>query len=161
MRLLFLDIDGVLTSRQSNTFIFECPGDNYHFDYYCLNCLNYLLEKIPDLKIVISSSWKNYPDNHIMISRRNGEQYKSLIPQLYKLFGEKIISKATSQSPESNKYDDICDFLNKNSDIVDFVVLDDDPTQGLEGFGEQFIQTSRTTGLTLQDCNKIVEYFKQ
>ena len=41
-----------------------------------------------------------------MISRRNGEQYKSLIPQLYKLFGEKIISKATSQSPESNKYDD-------------------------------------------------------
>lgn len=162
MRLMFLDIDGVLTSKMSNTFIFICPGDKYDFNPYCLECLKYILDTIPDLKIVISSSWRNYPDNHIMIGRSNGETYKSLMPKIKELLGDRLIGNATEAKKldgETSKYDAICDYLNNNSDIVDFVVLDDDPTQGLQGFGEQFIKISNTTGLTLQDCKKVIKYF--
>ena len=162
MRLIFLDIDGVLTSKMSNTFIFECPGENYDFNPYCVECLKYILDTIPDLKVVISSSWRNYPDNHIMIGRTNGETYKSLIPKIKELLGDRLIGHATEAEKldgKSNKYDAICDYLNSDPDILDFVVLDDDPTQGLQGFGEQFVKISSTTGLTLQDCKKVIDYF--
>jgi len=162
MKIMFLDIDGVLTSKLSNTFIFMCPGDNYDFSPYCLNCLKYILDSIPDLKIVISSSWRNYPDNHIMIGRFNGETYKSLMPKIKQLLGDRLIGNATKAGEidgESSKYDAICDYINNNSEILDFIVLDDDPSQGLQGFGEQFIKISNITGLTLQDANKVIEYF--
>ncbi len=162
MKIMFLDIDGVLTSKLSNTFIFMCPGDRYDFNPYCIECLKHILDSIPDLKIVISSSWRNYPDNHIMIGRLNGETYKSLMPKIKELLGDRLIGKATEAGQidgESSKYDAICDYLNNNSEILDFVVLDDDPSQGLQGFGEQFFKISSITGLTLQDANKVIEYF--
>ena len=42
MKIMFLDIDGVLTSKLSNTFIFMCPGDKYDFNPYCIECLKHI-----------------------------------------------------------------------------------------------------------------------
>ena len=157
MKVIFLDIDGVLTSRDSDSFIFECDSEKYKLNYYCVECLKYILDNVKDLKIVLSTSWRNYPDNHIMINTY-GEVYKSLLPDVKLTFNEYIVGKAPHKSG-NNKYTDISDYLSEHSEVVDFVVLDDDPTQGLQGFGEQFFRISMYTGLTYEAAKKVVEYF--
>ena len=158
MKVIFLDIDGVLTSRNSDSFIFECDSEKYKLNDYCLECLKYILDNVNNCKIVLSTSWRNYPDNHIMINTY-GEVYKSLIPQLKFLFGDYIVGKAPHNTSGNNKYTDISDYLSEHSEVVDFVVMDDDPTQGLQGFGEQFFKISMYTGLTLEIAKKVVDYF--
>ena len=157
MKVIFLDIDGVLTSRDSDSFIFECDSEKYKLNDYCLECLKYILDNVENCKIVLSTSWRNYPDNHIMINTY-GEVYKSLIPQLKLLFDDYIVGKAPHSS-RNNKYTDISDYLSEHPEVVDFVVLDDDPTQGLQGFGEQFFKISMYSGLTLEVAKTIVNYF--
>ncbi len=78
MKVIFLDIDGVLNSRNS-TFIEDqknLPGFSdytdtkegkalllFHRDRLDKNsimCLNYILEKVPDLQIIVHSTWTIY-----------------------------------------------------------------------------------------------------
>jgi len=157
MKVIFLDIDGVLTSRDSDSFIFECDPNNYQLNHYCMECLKYILDKVEDLHIVISSSWRNYPDNHIMINNY-GDVYKSLLPEVKLSFNEYIVGSAPHKSG-FNKYEDISDYLSEHSEVVDFVILDDDWSQGLQGFGEQFFRISMNTGLTYEVAKKVIEYF--
>lgn len=62
-RYLFLDIDGVLnTIRYSNYLIDhdedEVDEDGALFDPEAVNNLAYIIEKVPDVKIIISSTWR-------------------------------------------------------------------------------------------------------
>lgn len=62
-RYLFLDIDGVLnTIRYSNYLIDhdedEVDEDGALFDPEAVNNLAYIIENVPDVKIIISSTWR-------------------------------------------------------------------------------------------------------
>ena len=62
-RYLFLDIDGVLnTFRYSNYLIEndedEVDEDGALFDPEAVNNLACIIEKVPDVKIIISSTWR-------------------------------------------------------------------------------------------------------
>jgi hypothetical protein len=57
MKILFLDIDGVLNSKN---FWIECDLKkikNVYFDPILVKKINFILDEIPDLKIVVSSLW--------------------------------------------------------------------------------------------------------
>ena len=61
-KVIFLDIDGVLnTIRYSNYLIDndedEVDEDGALFDPEAVNNLACIIEKVPDLKIIISSTW--------------------------------------------------------------------------------------------------------
>ena len=157
-RIIFLDIDGVLTNRKSGGFLFYCRSEDYVLNEYNLQCLNYILNNVKDCYIVLSTTWRNYPDNHIMIGCINGEVYKSLVPDLKMRLGDKIIGSAPHVI-QRNKYGEIVEYLNSNG-CDDFVVLDDDPTQGLEGFGKQFFKINQNDGLTLSVATEIIKYFE-
>lgn len=164
MKIIFLDIDGVLNNRKSDTLLFECDPSNYKLDENNLKCLDYILNNVKDCKIILSTSWRNYPINHTFINRY-GWEYYSLIPDLLKRYNNFIIASAPHEDGR-NKYDDIKDMLSKSVDlhgnditIDDFVVIDDDPTQGLQGFGEQYFKTFKETGLTEDIAKDIIEYF--
>jgi hypothetical protein len=94
-----------------------------------------------------------------------GWTYYSLIPDLMNLYKDVIVGSAPHVEGR-NKYGDIVDMLSsgvdktgKQIDIDDFVVIDDDPVQGLEGFGEQFFKTTKRLGLTMSIAKSIVSYF--
>lgn len=55
VRFLFLDVDGVLTDLEANYFL-----EDHHmpFDTDAVSLLNRLVETFPDLKIIISSTWR-------------------------------------------------------------------------------------------------------
>jgi hypothetical protein len=63
MKIIFLDIDGVLASldyiRITSLLNEENPDEyGYAFDPRCVKNLEYILKEVPRVKIVISSSWK-------------------------------------------------------------------------------------------------------
>jgi hypothetical protein len=51
-KILFLDIDGVLNTQSQQ--------DKLTLDTSCINNLNSLLEDFPELKIVLTSTWRNH-----------------------------------------------------------------------------------------------------
>jgi len=64
MKVIFLDIDGVLASLdhiRSLSLVKEPNPDSYgySFDPRCVRNLQYILNCVPDARIVISSSWKS------------------------------------------------------------------------------------------------------
>lgn len=67
MRLIFLDMDGVLNSTQSAHLHWRTKYDRktfmQGFDDLCpiaVSNLNWLLERVPDARIVISSTWRKF-----------------------------------------------------------------------------------------------------
>ena len=53
MKILFLDHQGVMYTKKHPS-----PGILDNFDIECVDVLNYILERNPDLEIVVSSDWK-------------------------------------------------------------------------------------------------------
>lgn len=62
-RYLFLDIDGVLNTMRYSDYLIdndedEVDEDGALFDPEAVNNLAYIIEKVPDVKIIISSTWR-------------------------------------------------------------------------------------------------------
>ena len=56
MKLVFLDVDGVLNHQHFG----EDEQSKFGFDKKCVNALRYILACVPDAKIVITSAWKRF-----------------------------------------------------------------------------------------------------
>ena len=161
MRVLFLDIDGVLNSKQS--FIYTnrewckknkpfLKGDKIHKLEFCpIACsnLNYILESIPDLKIVISSGW------------RIGRELKHL-KRILKTYGkiyytDKVIDKTPFISSD-NRGEEIAEWLKGHPEVKKFGILDDTPSNMGELLPFLF-KTDFNIGLTLPMAKDIIDYF--
>src|SRR5215468_6996395 len=59
MRVLFLDIDGVLNCRTTRTRVQGMRG----IDPRLVRILQGVLTAVPDLKLVLSSTWRLLPEN--------------------------------------------------------------------------------------------------
>jgi hypothetical protein len=164
MQVLFLDVDGVLNSKQhflatNNIKISDEVSDPDLFTmklYTNKNnmwCLGYILDNVPDLKIVISSSWRNH---------YNIESFKELF-KIYGLNGERIIGK-TPRKLSSTRADEINMWFD-DTDIIEVIsvwaALDDHVIFNLEDpdKANEFL-TDSWMGLTLPDAFKIIKHFK-
>lgn len=148
MNLIYLDIDGVLTNRQEDCMLFECRPENYRLSLYNVSNLQRVI-KHTDAKIILSTSWRNYPEGHTF-QNSNGWEYSSLMDDVIKYFSDCIIGSAPHISG-SDKLNDIMesilDIMHKEH-INKIAVLDDDPSQGLEWFnkrGPEYIHWFKTT----------------
>lgn len=126
MKIIFLDIDGVLnwagTEDRINGFIGLCPIRIQRF--------NRIIDAHPDAKIVISSTW-----------RKSGlfgayEGFEGLVKLLAErgVKGE-IIGHTPIRFSYASRGNEIRDWLNSNATDQDhdFIVLDDS-TDGMDGF---------------------------
>ncbi len=134
MPLLFLDIDGVLTSDKT-------PANNrllYPFSPACVKNLNAILQK-HKLKIILTSSWRTVFD----VEKQN---------RIFKENG--VIQMPYGQTPDlgyNNRAKEIKAYL-KNRNTENFVILDD---MEIEGFNAHFVRTNPSTGLTEDDLKKV------
>lgn len=62
-KILFLDIDGVLNCKNTNTFYSADHPESYGIDEHLWNNLQKFLNKFPDVKVVIHSGWIKHKDN--------------------------------------------------------------------------------------------------
>lgn len=162
MNILFLDIDGVLNSKQlflmrkgceisSNKAEFE-EDIEYMKAYTDPNnmwCLKYILDNVPDLSVVLSTSWRNLFDM---------EAFRELF-QHYGLDANRIIGK-TPQRLSSERVHEIHMYLDDNKDITKWAVLDDHVIFNLEDVDKanEFL-TDSWIGLMMIDAFKIIRHF--
>jgi hypothetical protein len=116
-------------------------------------CLKYILDNVPDLKIVISSSWRLH---------YNLESFRELF-KIYGLEGERIIDK-TPKRFSSERIHEIHMWLDDSSMFKwngKWVALDDHPIFNLEDLDKaNEILTDSWVGLTLPDAIKVIKHFK-
>jgi len=167
MQVLFLDFDGVLNSKQHILAIgeFKAPGANTLSDADLFTMkretnvnnmwvLGFILDQLPNLKIVISSAWRNLFEL---------EQFKELF-KLYKLDDTRIIGK-TPKRMSSVRSEEIRMWLNDYSETnlknVDWVAVDDHVIFELDSdMKANEVLTDGWVGLSMHDAFKIIKHFK-
>jgi hypothetical protein len=165
MKVIFLDFDGVLNSKQNflMTAKVKIKGASSPdaADYLAMKrdtnannmfVLKYILEQVPDLRIVISSAWRL----HYRL-----DQIADLF-QYYKIDDSRMIGK-TPKKFSSERMHEIHMWLDDQKEKgieVDWVALDDHPIFMLEDpdKAREFL-TDPWTGVTMQDAFKIIKHF--
>ena len=157
MRVLFLDFDGVLNSMQSATFWHnkrdqsKWENEMYSswegtlFEYlaheFCpiaMSNMEELMRRCPDVKIVVSSTWRLRNDVDAL--------KKILAPS--KLISDAIIDRTDSlDGPRGNE---IKAWLDKHPEVSQYVIVDDDSDM-LESQKENFVKTSSMHGFQFGD----------
>ena len=141
MHLVFLDIDGVMTSVENGTS-FLCENvAAYHLDDYCLGNILRLKHEFPDLKVVISSAWVNRCfdiDDPTPVWPWKNLEMRTPLPALHKFlednglfFGALDNRSKMNGGVHVSKYNKIRDWIESRKDLIDekntkMLVLDDD-----------------------------------
>lgn len=132
MKVIFLDIDGVLNCQKT--------VERFHgfisVDPLLVKRLNRILKET-DAKIVLSSTWRLFEDNKEILEKAN-IKYIDITPDFHTTRGEEI-----------------SDWLSRHPEVERYVILDDDsdmlPNQIL-------FQTTWIDGLTLKIMHEVIKY---
>lgn len=138
MRVLFIDFDGVMHPlNKGKTFT------NTHL-------LWDILRRIPDLQIVISSSWREHYAFERMVGLLTREGGEVLSPRIV---GVTPQTANTSRGQECVQW-----LINSNIQDSQWLAIDDDPNL-FKGFEDRLICTNPRLGLTEQDVERVVGWF--
>ena len=148
MNIIFLDVDGVLNSKEKLIKVYNethtaHSGYSYPFDENCLNNLQILINKT-ESKLVIISSW-----------RKSKEGKRNLVKVLeeYKLDKEVIGYTPILNSPRSIE---IKAYLNNcNLQRPNFIILDDESSD-LGDLISYLVKTDSEVGLTSKNVEEAV-----
>ena len=170
MKIIFLDMDGVMNSVQSSTFYYDfmgeksnwfkiyLPEENDDFGIYhseicpmALSNMRYLLKQYPDIKIVISSTWRR---------GRSVEYFNKLFKYLKMIDKDLVIDKTPIMSGH-DRGEEIDDWLerNKKLNIENFVILDDDSDMAMFLGTDHFVQTDNKIGFDYIAMQKVDKFF--
>ncbi|MDF1698357.1 MAG: HAD domain-containing protein [Saprospiraceae bacterium] len=138
MKILFLDIDGVMTS--SSTQPIHIQGAKlYPFSKESVQALNSILQT-QKVKIVLTSSWRNVFD----------------VEKQCQIFEENGIIQMPYGQTTNLKYEkrdiEISNYL-KNKNIESILILDD---MYISGFEAYLLQTNASTGLLMSDVPRAI-----
>jgi hypothetical protein len=140
MKVIFLDMDGVLNNRKSltaaaNNAIFPTGNATFHtVDPDCVNRLRKLVEAT-DAKIVVSSTWRMFMDE--VYRAFNWCDWKD-VP---------IIGRTGKFGARGAEIDA---WLKSNPEVTQYVILDDDSFDIHQK--THFVKTEHELGLTDDDC---------
>src|ERR1039458_6917913 len=167
MKVLFLDFDGVLNNKQHMiaTKDFITPGAETlnDADLFAMKrdiapqniwVLGFILDRVPDLNIVISSAWRSF---------YAFESFKELF-KIFKLDPSRIIDKTPKRFSSERMHEIrmwLEDWEEVNRKQVDWVAVDDHVIFNIEDEGKarEFL-TDSWVGLTMHDAFGIIKHFK-
>lgn len=138
MKIIFLDIDGVLNHKNS-----PLCGAVFGIDYTLLPLLKNILDQT-GAKIVLSSSWRLSIHPRLRVK-----------DALASIGAEFIDCTKYLGGPRANE---IQEWLNRHPEVTDFIILDDDIDAEIVG---HFFQTSMNYGLTEKHVKGIIRYFNR
>lgn len=140
MKIIFLDIDGVLTVPND-----YYRGDPTNWHYIRVELIRKLLRNT-GAKIVVSSSWRweHHWDDLLDIFEDNG-------------ISDDYIYDYTDIVTFGERCDEIKNWLDENDHLIDsFVILDDTAVAG-RGFEDNLVLTNSEYGMTITDYEKAIK----
>lgn len=146
MKILFLDIDGVLNNDRSTYYPDKTlPYPLSVLDKKCIEFLNEIVERTK-CKIVISSSWRHHG-----------------IPAIQKLFDQMQMPEIYDVTPDFFykapyycRGDEIKEWLDQHTDVTHYCILDDNYII-LDEQTEHFVLVDEAVGLTNEDKIKAIQ----
>lgn len=135
MKVVFLDFDGVI-------FTFG----RYNFSAVACENVNYLLQLEPDLKIVVSSSWRTF----------GTDQVKKTL-QAHGIDSTKVIDITGDEDGERGTQ--VKSWLDRHTEVTNFVVLDDE--SDFSNMMGHLVKTDPHIGLTEADVKKAIDILKK
>lgn len=141
-KVIFLDIDGVVTSVRTGW---------YNLDIYTVNFLIWVCKKT-GAKIVISSTWRYNHGNKFWQSI-----FKDVMHEDYKT--PNFYHERDYKEQEATRGKEINEWLLVHTEVKKYLILDDDSDM-LEHQKPSFIKTNSMNGLLFEQMDKIRNYFK-
>jgi len=157
MKVLFLDIDGVLNSHQSIHMYFRKSGgqgvrcDEHHFCPIAVSNLLTLFEEIPDLKIVVSSTWRRFSS-------------REELEEMFRMHGvdPAAFIGITPYHPGAHRGLEIQDWLDiakqNGMNIEKFAIVDDDSDMAHFRESGDFFKTDGRMGLMYDVTRRIIDH---
>lgn len=166
MKVIFLDFDGVLNSSAS--FLMESRKrkkwraahpdldssdspyvpTNETFSEVCASNFQYVLEKLPEVKVVISSTWRLMYDMDWLKNQL----------EKYNIDSSRVIGqtpRAVGQGfSGADRGDDISEWLDEHPEVTDYVILDDNSNMTVHM--DHLVKTTWLDGLTLSYASQII-----
>lgn len=136
MKVLFLDIDGVVNCKNTTQRHKGLIG----IDPYLALLVGRIHLGVENLKIVLSSSWRNFPDGKKEVER-------CVLP----IFDVTPISDGILRGEE------IKEWLSKHPEVEKYAILDDDNDMLTEQL-PNFFQTTWEEGLTQEIVDKVINH---
>lgn len=163
MKVIFLDVDGVLNSEKGYKEHINKNGFNGVLVYAevedrPLKLLKEIVDKT-SAKIVVSSSWRIGCERSGRESVFGNKLYEKLEKRL-KDYGMEIHDITPSLGIGTQRGDEIREWLSKN-EVKNFVILDDDCDMCEYADTENFIQTTYQHGLTEKLKNRAIEVLEK
>jgi len=147
LKIILLDIDGVLNSAKYYKMVDRTKKDWNRFNPIAVEMIRRLLEEY-DASIVISSTWR-----YGLVKELKIELIKSgLIKYLYKDW-------KTPQTYPSHRGEEISLKLDNHPEATDYVIIDDDENI-LEEPKNWFIRTDIKEGMTEEHYYKVRQIFQ-
>ena len=153
MRVIFLDFDGCLNSVGSFIYnnrlvlmgLTKIPSYE-SFDPIACSNLQYVLEELPDVQVVVSSTWRKYKT---LAALQEIFKTNNLLP-------ERMIG-TTPESEEGYRGKEIESWLKDHPEVTEFVIVDDD--SDMEPYMDRLVKTDGRNGFTFTDAEKVIEMF--
>lgn len=115
MKIIFLDIDGVLNSRQYDANRKETEGN---IDETRLLLLKQLIDRTK-ARIVLTSTWRCHWDP----TGQHTDEIGKALEAAFKRYGISLYDKTPEKN--NNRSKEICEWLEQHQDADTFVIIDD------------------------------------
>lgn len=154
MKVIFLDIDGVINSEDFAIWIHEHPefcenGGHFWIDPQKIDMIVNLCEET-GAKLVISSSWRGWSLRSTLEDFSTYRDLSRLNPYIVGVTPRFYMNSKMYMS----RGDEIQYYLSTDQSITHYCIVDDDNDM-LDSQKDNFVRTDFQTGLTMEDVEKI------
>ena len=163
MKIIFLDVDGVLNSEVWNQNHKIETENGFLIDEKAIKLLSYLVKK-SGAKIVLHSGWRFWFDEKFSPIRKESENFKNLLDKSGLSFYDFTPDLTTEEIRKNGKFSlakpkEILLWLNNHSDISNWVVIDDIVLNN-KTIQKHQVAPDNKIGLTLADIEKAITLLK-
>lgn len=163
MKIIFLDVDGVLNSEVWNQKHKIESENGFLIDEETIKLLSHFI-KTSGAKIVLHSGWRFWFDKNFSPIRKESENFKNLLDKNGLSFYNFTPDLTTEEIRKNGKFSlskpkEILLWLNNHSDISNWVVIDDIVLNNKTIQKHQVAPDSKI-GLTLADIEKAIKLLK-
>lgn len=144
MKVIFLDIDGVLNSVRYDR---ERGKNDGNIDESRLPLLKRAVEAT-DAEIILSSSWRRHWDKDESKMTADGKE----LDRLFKIFNMGIYDKTPDYGNVYGRENEIESWLNEHKDVDKFVIVDDLPF-GWVKYSNRWVKTNANIGRGLEQSH--------